>query len=173
MQGGPPDTWPLRAVSRHQRGPVHDWYLAETGDGPRILLLHGAGGSLHSVAGIFDRLKADHHVLAIDLPGHGFTRLGAQRRSGLKPMAEDVLSLCAEIGFRPDAIVGHSAGAAIALQIARDHKDITIIGINPALGHFEGLAGLIFPAMAKLLAMTPFSAKLFSEASAKPARIKS
>ena len=172
MAQGPPDTWPLRAQSRRQRGPVHDWYFAEAGTGPPVLLLHGAGGSLHSMQGLFDRLVLTNHVLAVDLPGHGFTRLGAQRRSGLCTMTADVSAFCRQLEFTPKVIIGHSAGAAIALQMARDAPDMRIVGINPALGHFEGLAGVIFPAMAKLLASVPFTARLFSGASARPERIQ-
>jgi len=45
--------------------------------------------------------------------------------------------------------------------------------INAALDQFQGLAGLIFPVIAKLLALTPFTAQVFSKASANPARIQS
>lgn len=47
-----------------------------------------------------------------------------------------------------------------------------MIGINAALSEFKGLAGLLFPAMAKALAALPFTARLFSGASANPNRIE-
>ena len=71
----------------------------------------------------------------------------------------------------------HSAGGAIALRMAQ--ADLApqggapfVIGINAALGEFPGLAGLVFPVMAKALAAMPFTASLFSGASSNPDRIK-
>lgn len=167
-----PEDWPNRAYSRVIRGPVHEWHLQECGSGEPVLLLHGAGGSVHSYRALLPLLARHYHVLAPDLPGHGFTRLGAQRRSGLEQMAEDIAALLATQEFRPRAIIGHSAGAAIALQLARQSPDIRIVGINPALGKFEGMAGVLFPVMAKLLAAVPFTARLFSGTSARPDRIR-
>lgn len=167
-----PQDWPNRENSRFVRRPVHDWHVQERGSGKQILLLHGAGGSAHCFAGLFPLLAQDHHVLAPDLPGHGFTRLGAQRRSGLAEMATDITALCKTLDFAPDAIIGHSAGGAIALQMARTRPDLRVIGINPALDHFDGIAGVVFPVVAKLLAAVPFTGRLFSGASARPDRIK-
>ncbi len=167
-----PEDWPLRQYSRIVRGPVHEWHAQTVGDGPDVLLLHGAGGSVHSFRDLIPPLASSFRVTAIDLPGHGFTRLGAQRRSGLGPMANDIKSFFMSENIRPVAIIGHSAGAAIALQIGQFEPHIRIVGINPALGHFEGIAGVLFPAMAKLLAAMPFTPRLFSTASARPERIK-
>ena len=35
-----------------------------------------------------------------------------------------------------------------------------VIGINPALDHFRGVAGVLFPILAKMLAAVPFTARL-------------
>ncbi|WP_299685049.1 alpha/beta fold hydrolase BchO [uncultured Tateyamaria sp.] len=165
--------WPLHQMSRRIDGPIHRWHAQVTGSGPTLLLLHGAGGSTHSYRDLIPLLSAAHHVVALDLPGHGFSQLGARQRSGLEAMAEDVAALCAQEGWRPAAIIGHSAGAAVALQMARDMVDPPhVIGLNAALGEFPGLAGLVFPLMAKALAAMPFATTLFSTTSANPARIK-
>jgi magnesium chelatase accessory protein len=47
-----------------------------------------------------------------------------------------------------------------------------VVGINPALDNFKGLAGVLFPVLAKMLAAVPFTAQLFSASAANPARIK-
>lgn len=92
-------------------------------------------------------------------------------------MATDIARLCAQEGWAPDVIVGHSAGCAVALRLAE--PDLSprgqaplVIGINAALAQFKGLAGLLFPVMAKALAALPFTASLFSGASSNPARVK-
>lgn len=127
-----------------------------------VLLIHGAGGSTHSWQHLIGYLAKSHRVVAVDLPGQGFTQLGAQRRCGLNAMSEDLIRLCTAENLCPGLVIGHSAGAAIALRMA-EHIDIGhVIGINAALDTFHGLAGLLFPALAKTIAAMPMSASLFS-----------
>lgn len=162
----PPDAsrWPMAAHSRQILHRPHRWHVQENGRGSTILLIHGAGGATQSFRGLFPLLASQRHVVAVDLPGQGFTQLGAQQRCGLDHMAEDLLSLCRNQGWTPEIVVGHSAGAAIALRMwelgLQPGKGI--VGINAALGNFKGVAGWLFPMMAKALAVTPFSASLFA-----------
>ncbi len=167
-------TWPNADLSRRINGPVHRWHVQESGTGPTLLLLHGAGGSTHSYRKMIPVLARKFRVIALDLPGQGFTQLGARHRCGLEPMATDITALCDQEGWRPEIIVGHSAGCAVALQMAMTRRDDPplVIGINAALGEFPGLAGVVFPIMAKALAAVPFTASLFSGASSNPERIK-
>ncbi|MEL6451826.1 MAG: alpha/beta fold hydrolase BchO [Pseudomonadota bacterium] len=170
-------SWPNAALSRRGQGPVHRWHIQESGQGKTVLLLHGAGGSTHNYRDILPALAQTYRVIALDLPGQGFTQLGARHRCGLDPMATDIAALCQQEGWAPDVIVGHSAGAAVALRMAQPDlsprgQTPLVIGINAALGEFPGLAGLLFPVMAKALAAMPFTASLFSGASASPARVK-
>jgi len=137
----------------------HRWHLQETGTGPAVLLLHGAGASTHSWRALIPALAAHHRVVALDLPGQGFTRMGTKSRSGLDAMARDIAALCRAQGIAPTAIVGHSAGAALALELAGRFDPVpAVIGINAALDRFEGVAGWLFPVLARLLALNPFSA---------------
>jgi magnesium chelatase accessory protein len=170
-----PEDWPNRQATRMVRGPKHHWHVQQAGtDGPDVLLLHGAGGSVHSFADLLPLLAEGTRVFAPDLPGHGYTKRGAQRRSGLQQMAEDLSALCVQEGIAPRAIIGHSAGGAIALMMGRmeAHGGATIIGINPALSPFEGLAGVLFPMLAKVLATVPFTSRLFSGVSPQPERVR-
>ena len=156
--------WPLAEHSRLILHRPHRWHVQELGQGPLILLIHGAGGATHSYRHLAPILAKTHRVIAVDLPGQGFTQLGAQQRCGLDHMAEDLLALCRHEGWKPARIVGHSAGAAIALRMwelgARPENGI--VGINAALGNFKGVAGWLFPMMARALAVTPFSASVFA-----------
>lgn len=156
--------WPLAEYSRQVLHRPHRWHVQEAGTGPTILLIHGAGGATHSFRGLLPILAKTHQVVAVDLPGQGFTQLGAQQRCGLDHMAEDLLSLCRSESWEPEMIVAHSAGAAIALRLWELglHPSKGIVGINAALGNFKGMAGWLFPVMAKALAITPFSASIFA-----------
>lgn len=165
------------ALSRQVLVTPHRWHVQEAGTGPTVLVLHGAGGSTHSFRDLIKSLAASYHVVAVDLPGQGFTQLGARHRCGLDPMAQDVLKLCLQQGWQPVAIIGHSAGTALALRLSQlglspQGQPLHIVGINPALDSFDGIAGVLFPALAKMLAAIPFSASVFSATSSTPGRIK-
>lgn len=158
--------WPLSELSRRVRSGPHFWHVQDGGTGPVILLLHGAGASTHSWRGIIPILSGSHRVIALDLPGQGFTRLGGQNRCGLEQMTDDITRLCADCDIHPEIIIGHSAGGAIALSLAKTlPKTPEVIGINAALGRFDGVASWLFPLLAKVLVMTPLTARLFSAGS--------
>ncbi len=149
--------WPNRADSRFVEARPHRWHVQVAGSGPAILLLHGTGAASHSWRDMLPILARTHTVIAPDLPGHGFTRLGTRRRSALPAMAEDLWTLCDALGLAPDILAGHSAGAGIALAMAQMRPGATrVVGINAALGGFDGPAAWLFPSMARALAAVPF-----------------
>jgi magnesium chelatase accessory protein len=170
-------TWPNAGLSRLVVQRPHRWHVQETGTGPTVLLIHGAGGATHSWRDILPELALDYHVIALDLPGQGLTQSGARQRCGLEMMTEDIFNLCATQGWVPDAIIGHSAGAAIALRLSQRMTRDTgqppvVIGLNAALGHFKGVAGWLFPVLAKLLALNPMTAGLFVRSVSAPGRVQ-
>ena len=168
-----PHDWPYRAKARRLRVSPHEWWVIEDGpaDAPVVLLLHGAGGSGHSFRTLIPHLTDQYRVIVPDLPGQGCTRAGGMRRLGLDAMSEDIARLCASAGFAPQAIVGHSAGAAIALRMADLMPLRAVVGINAALGTFDGAAGVMFPLMARVLAATPFVASAVSKLWGNPATV--
>ncbi len=173
----PPD-WPLAQCSRQVRCRPHRWHVQELGAGETLLFLHGAGGSTMSFRDLLPELSKHFHVVAIDLPGQGFTQLGARHRSGLDETSADIAALIQSQDWQPTGIIGHSAGAAIALTLSQTlvsprGQPPKAVGINAALGNFEGLAGVTFPIIAKLLAMAPFTANLFSKATGNTKRVSS
>lgn len=164
----PPRDWPLSEYSRQILHRPHRWHVQEAGKGPLILLIHGAGGATQSFRHLFPILMQTHHVVAIDLPGQGFSQMGARQRCSLDFMAEDILSLCRAEGWNPAIIVGHSAGGAIALRLWElGLRPAQIVLINAALSNFKGVAGFLFPIMAKALAATPFSASIVTATSSR------
>ncbi len=158
--------WPLREHSRMQLLRPHRWHIQEAGEGETLILIHGAGGATQSWRGLFPLLAQSYHVVSIDLPGQGLTQAGSRSRYGLDAMAEDVLALIRDNGWAPRALIGHSAGGAIALRLAElgAVPDGCVIVLNPALSNFKGVAGWLFPMLAKVLALNPFSASLFTAA---------
>jgi len=165
-----PADWPHRAASRRIACRPHLWHVQEMGAGPLVLLLHGAGGATHSWRHLMP-LLVGFRAVAVDLPGQGFTRMGSRRRCGVDAMAEDIAALCAAEGWVPAAVIGHSAGGAIALRLAEVLPVPKVVGINAALGSFDGAAGWLFPLMARVLAATPMVPELFSRLSGTPERV--
>ncbi|PTX57945.1 magnesium chelatase accessory protein [Litoreibacter ponti] len=166
----------MAQASRFVTARPHKWHVQEHGEGPRVLLIHGAGGSTHSWRKMFPRLAEDFQTLAVDLPGQGFSTLGNKSRCGLDHMAHDLAHLLDQLDFTPSAVIGHSAGAALMFRMALNQPDLAntrLISINGALENFRGIAGLLFPAMAKFLALNPLTAPLFAMTASSPDRVKS
>ena len=171
LRHGIPAEWPLRAASQVVVCAPHRWHVQVLGEGPAVLLLHGAGGATHSWRGLAPLLAAGHRVVVPDLPGQGFTRPGRRDRFGLDAMAADIAALCAAQGWSPVAAIGHSAGGALALRLAEIMPLRAVVGINAALGPFDGLAGLLFPMLARALTVTPFVPTLFARLTGTTERV--
>lgn len=158
-------SWPNARMSRFVTAPpFHRWHVQEAGQGPVILFIHGTGASTHSWRDILPPVSGQARVFAIDLPGQGFTKVANLSRSGLPEMSADIATLLAQEEVAPAMIVGHSAGAAIALRLALDlpQPPRRVVTFNAALGKFEGSAGHVFPALANFLARNPLVPLTFS-----------
>lgn len=167
-----PRGWPLAEASHTAAIAPYRWHVAALGDGPDLLMLHGAGASAHSWGGLAPRLAEDHRVLAPDLPGHGITRARGMR-AGLGAMRQDLMALLAGIGAVPQVLLGHSAGGALALALAQhlEPKPRAVIILNGALESFQGLAGVMFPVMARMLALNPFAAPFLARSARNPGAV--
>jgi magnesium chelatase accessory protein len=98
-------------------------------------LLHGTGSSAHTWGAIFEELSKHYTVIAVDLPGHGFTKNLGNKTLSLDQLADKLSELrkALKIDYF-DSIVGHSAGATLALSYALKNKQPkTIVGLNPSL----------------------------------------
>jgi len=109
-------------------------------------------------------LAAHFNVVAIDLPGHGFTGMGPAWQMSLPGMSQALGALLVAIGIAPDVVVGHSAGAAVGIRMCLDQHihPAAVVSLNGALLPLGGLAGFLFPPVAKLMAAVPLVPHLFS-----------
>jgi magnesium chelatase accessory protein len=112
--------WPHRSTSRFVEASGLRWHVQVAGTGPDLLLLHGAGGSTHSWAGVLPGLSRSFRVVAPDLPGHAFTEALPPGRATLEELATAVTGVLDAVGAKPTGIVAHSAGAAVALRMVLD-----------------------------------------------------
>jgi magnesium chelatase accessory protein len=156
--------WPLREASRFVEAGGFKWHVQELGHGPPLLALHGTGGATHSWRGLAPLLAPDFRWLAPDLPGHGFTTSRHRLDLSLPGISKSIAALIAKLAFAPRVVVGHSAGAAVLAHLIA-HGVIApdlFVAINGAFLPFEGWAGHVFPVVAKVLELNPFSGRLFA-----------
>ena len=161
--------WPLAEHSRFVDAGGLRWHVQRLGAGPPIVLLHGTGAATHSWRGLAPLLAARFDVIAVDLPGHGFT--SGLPRSGLTlpAMGAAVAQLLVSLAIDPALIVGHSAGAAVAVRMALDGVAARgIVGLSPALQPFPGIAATLFPSLARLLFVNPLVPHIFAAIARRP-----
>lgn len=155
--------WPHRGASTFIDVGKARWHVQRMGSGPPLLLLHGTGASVHSWRGLMPLLAQNYTVIAPDLPRHAFTQGHDAYAMSLPAMAREVSALLDTLEVEPAAIIGHSAGAAVALQLALDHAYAgPIVGLNAALRPFPGALAQIFPAVAKTLFANPLVPRIFT-----------
>lgn len=89
------------------------WYRTR-GRGPDVVLIHGANLDSRSFAPLREQLLRSHRVTEVDLRFHGKTRDG----EGPFSFEGDVLGVMDEIGLTSAALIGHSLGAMVAVDLA-------------------------------------------------------
>ncbi len=155
--------WPHRETSHFIAAGGARWHVQRMGSGTPLLLLHGTGASVHSWRGLMPLLARDNEVIALDLPRHAFTTGHNAYAMSLPAMAGEVAKLMQALKVEPAAIIGHSAGAALALQLALGHGFTgPIVGLSAALRPFPGPFAQIFPAVAKALFINPLVPRIFA-----------
>ena len=97
--------------------------LFEWGSGPPVVVLHGWGGRIESMAPILTCLKNDFRVVALDLPGFGRSPLPAETW-GTPRYASFVAKVLRELAIDTAAFVGHSYGAKTSLFLAATQPEV-------------------------------------------------
>ena len=161
--------WPNREHSRFVAAGGVRWHVQVAGSGPVVLLLHGTGAATHSWRDVLPVLAGRFTVVAPDLPGHGFT--SALTSPTLPAMAAAVAALTAALGVDPALVVGHSAGAALALKLSLA-APVPVVAFNGALLPFPGMAAAIFPTLARLLFVNPVVPALFAWQARSPGAVE-
>ena len=102
-------------------------HYLQKGEGPDVVLIHGAGGNLRDFTiGMVDLLSDRYRVTVFDRPGHGYTDrapgvdTGAFATEGDSPMQQaNLLKTAAQkVGVTNPVVVGHSFGGIVALAWA-------------------------------------------------------
>jgi 4,5:9,10-diseco-3-hydroxy-5,9,17-trioxoandrosta-1(10),2-diene-4-oate hydrolase len=101
-------------------------FVAETGDGPPVLLLHGGGPGASGVSNYHRNIAAlakQYRVIVPDLPGYGRSRKGVDAADPFGYLADHIRGVLDELGLERAHLVGNSYGGACALRLALDTPD--------------------------------------------------
>src|SRR5436190_20024849 len=91
---------------------------------PKVLLLHGMGGTGSLWRPIASGLESEMAVLASDQRGHGKSiisgMIGSRNPPTYTPLdfAQDVIETLGSLAFHPTCVVGHSMGVRTAVAFA-------------------------------------------------------
>jgi pimeloyl-ACP methyl ester carboxylesterase len=97
-----------------------DLYSTSYGDhGPHLLILHGLFGMSDNLHHVAKALSDRHQVLALDLRNHG--RSPHDPVMTYEAMAGDVVDLMDARGIPAAAVMGHSMGGKVAMELALRH----------------------------------------------------
>ena len=115
-------------------GPVHYVDFGGPANAPRVVLVHGLGGS-HLNCDTFAPLLRPHaRVLAIDLPGFGRSEPGA-RRATVHANVEVLHRFLLEVAGEPAVLVGNSMGGMISILEKAQHPEAVsgLVLLDPAV----------------------------------------
>jgi haloacetate dehalogenase len=97
------------------------------GEGPPVLLLHGAPQSHISWRLVAPDLARDHTVVVTDLRGYGDSSKppDGDNHAGYakRVMALDQVEVMRQLGFETFAVIGHDRGGRVGHRMALDHPD--------------------------------------------------
>ena len=154
--------WPNRDSSQFVEAGGLRWHVQRMGQGPCLLLLHGTAAATHSWRDLAPILAPHFTLIAPDLPGHGFTSSLPQARVSLAGFSEALDALLKKLQLSPDMVLGHSAGAAIALRMALDGSIAprAIFSLNGALLPLGDEHAAFFTRAARVMVGLPFVSRL-------------
>ncbi|HEX2051954.1 MAG TPA: alpha/beta hydrolase [Actinomycetota bacterium] len=97
--------------------------VLDAGDGEPVVVLHGWGGRIESMAPVVACLRGRFRALALDLPGFGESAPppGAWGTPDYAAFVRDALAL---LGVRRAHFVGHSFGAKTSLYLSAVHPEL-------------------------------------------------
>jgi pimeloyl-ACP methyl ester carboxylesterase len=119
---GPPADSEWRRVDwrEHQRSMLVDGRrvnLVDLGDGPAVVFVHGLGSNWQAWLENIPHLAADHRVIAVDLPGFGFSEMPREPIS-IERYAHSVATVMEQSGVEQATVVGNSMGGFVGAEMA-------------------------------------------------------
>jgi 4,5:9,10-diseco-3-hydroxy-5,9,17-trioxoandrosta-1(10),2-diene-4-oate hydrolase len=136
-----PDTLSYETTSRMSGYGGLDLHYHEAGEGPPLVLLHGAGPGVSgwsNFSGNLAHYAQNFRTVIVDMPGFGKSAHPAEYdRSYLRYAADAVISLLDELGIDQAHILGNSLGASVGVRFVLAFPDrarrLVLMGPGSAL----------------------------------------
>lgn len=131
------DTEPAKKdIGRTLELPAGDVHVREDGDrrNPPLILIHGFQASVRWWDGVTPALAREHHVVRVDLLGHGASE---KPRDGYSMEAQGdlVAQVMERLRIRGAPVVGHSMGGQVVTALAERHPELVdrlmVVGTAP------------------------------------------
>ncbi len=159
-------------------GEIDGLYTVREGQGPALLVMHGAIGIDHThLRPWLAPLTRHAEVICYDSRGNGRSKLSGSRDAiSVDSLCAGVENLRAALGLERMAILGHSGGASIALDYARRYphrvRGLVLVSGTPRLDYIESLMAELdrrgtpeqMAAVGRLMSGASFSDEEFREA---------
>jgi pimeloyl-ACP methyl ester carboxylesterase len=97
-------------------------YVADAGEGPAIVLLHGYGDTADAWRRVVPGLLKEHRVVALDMPPFGRSAEAAEGKL-LDFYGEFFPSFLDEVRLDRATVIGHSLGGGVALRLAIENPE--------------------------------------------------
>lgn len=144
-QAAPSGARPISRFYMSQRRKLHftDWGNSTA---PTLVLVHGRRDHSRNWDWVAAELRAQWHVVAVDLCGHGDSEWCDGGVYTLPSYIFDLSQLVRHLGKGPVSIIAHSLGGNIALRFAASfpdlvHRIIAIEGLGPSPEKVAGRQG--------------------------------
>ncbi len=117
-------------------------YVCQDGpqDASTLLLIHGSASSSRSWNPLVPLLAPSHHIIRLDLPGHGRSDEPADRDYKTSRQAHRVGSALDRLGVERTIVVGHSSGGVVATALAEQRPELVtalvLINTGPSMEAF-------------------------------------
>jgi pimeloyl-ACP methyl ester carboxylesterase len=171
-------TQTTEAKSATRDGVTLRYIEAGTGD-PALIFVHGWTCNRNFWPGQLDHFAKKHHVVAVDLRGHGESDKPDQDYT-IDEFADDVAWLIGELKLEKPVVIGHSMGGSIAMNLARRYPDLTsaVVLVDSPIVPFPGpssmtdalLAGFQSPGYQQIAEV--FARQSFFEPTTDPALLE-